>query len=236
MHEGPPHIGPADSEQLASVGRIAGGIAHEIGNPAALIAANLELLREQLESTSLPGALQMLDECMVAISRIGTVIADLRDPASVGHAPIDVCSVPRPNQQAPRTQHQRARVLLVDDEVELLGAYARLLSREYEVVTARDGLRALCAIEEASEPFDAIVCDLVMPEIDGQELYDRLESLGVPTTNVIFATGGASTEVARRFLDGIDNPVLYKPFRGADLRRAIQATIDDRDPRLAVVL
>jgi two-component system NtrC family sensor kinase len=87
------------------------------------------------------------------------------------------------------------------------------------VTSGRDGLTRL----EAGERFDAILCDLMMPDINGIELYNRLARIAPDQqTKIIFMTGGAFTEQARDFLAKVDCPRLDKPFTEGQVRRAIE--------------
>ena len=72
------------------------------------------------------------------------------------------------------------------------------------------------------ERWDAILCDLMMPEVSGMELFDELaREVPAYSERVIFMTGGAFTPQARAFLTRLDRPHLEKPFSEAQLRDAI---------------
>ena len=79
--------------------------------------------------------------------------------------------------------------------------------------------RAALSAMEREHP-DVILCDLMMPDIDGVALYRMLD----PDTRdrMVFVTAGAFTPDGRKFLDEIPNPRLEKPFQPDDLRRLIR--------------
>jgi CheY-like chemotaxis protein/two-component sensor histidine kinase len=112
----------------------------------------------------------------------------------------------------PELAHTKGRVLVVDDEVGLGRALQRALRDHHEVVavtSARDALAKL----HAGERFDAIVSDVMMPDVSGMEMHRRLESsFPEQAKRVVFLTGGAFTQAAREFLDSVPNPCLEKPF------------------------
>src|SRR5690242_21787459 len=60
---------------------------------------------------------------------------------------------------------QKKRILIVDDEPDLLDSVTKLLTKDYDVVGAVDGVEALARIR--TEHFDAVIVDLVMPLMDG---------------------------------------------------------------------
>jgi CheY-like chemotaxis protein len=118
----------------------------------------------------------------------------------------------------------RARVLVVDDEPRLLTTVRFILRDDHDVTTltsARVALERLLA----GETFDAILCDLAMPDMGGEELFARL-AVARPdlTRRVIFMTGGAITAAAAALLDDASTARLEKPFRPAELMAAVRRT------------
>jgi DNA-binding response OmpR family regulator len=100
------------------------------------------------------------------------------------------------------------RVLLVDDEPELVESVALALEGHCEVLTARNGKEALAVI--LTEQLDAIVLDLMMPVMSGDELIAelKLRDIKVP---VIVASASRNVEAKCAVL-GIEH-CLQKPYR-----------------------
>ncbi len=115
---------------------------------------------------------------------------------------------------------RRLRVLVVDDEPEVGKALRRMLSCEHDVTVLRSGVQARSTLRQ--QTFDVIVCDLMMPNLSGMDLYDEI-SREEPelARRFVFMTGGAFTERARRFVERIGNICLGKPFKPDELRRAV---------------
>jgi CheY-like chemotaxis protein/two-component sensor histidine kinase len=117
---------------------------------------------------------------------------------------------------------RRANVLIVDDEQALLTALKRALKREHEVegfVSAAEALERF----RAGQRFDVILCDLMMPEMSGMDLYEQLRN-EVPeqAQRMVFLTGGAFTSRARDFLRDVENPRLEKPVEIEALRALVR--------------
>ena len=112
---------------------------------------------------------------------------------------------------------ERSRILIIDDDAMVLSALRRRLSRRYDVVTVLGGVEAL-ALLAADANFDAIICDLMMPRVDGKSLYDSLakEDEGL-AERIVFMSGGAFTPRLRRFAASVSNPVLQKPLGREEL-------------------
>ena len=111
-----------------------------------------------------------------------------------------------------------SRILIVDDDALVARSLARML-RGHELVLSGDGESALW--ECLSRDFDLILCDLMMPRLDGAGFYTALrEHRPRLADRVVFMTGGAFTSETRAFLDGVPNPCLEKPIPLARLFEA----------------
>jgi signal transduction histidine kinase/ActR/RegA family two-component response regulator len=116
-------------------------------------------------------------------------------------------------------------VLLVDDEPSVLRAFARALRDIAQVVSVRDGQAALQIINDGASPA-AIVCDLMMPVMDGIALHGVLVAREHPVVSrMLFVTGGAVTEPARAFVARSDVRVLYKPLSAKELCDEVSAVL-----------
>ena len=122
------------------------------------------------------------------------------------------------------------RILLVDDEADLLDAVARGLRREgYAVDTAMDGDEAL--VKAAYTPYDLICLDLTMPGIDGLEVCSTLRAdpgAGFPP-RILMLTARDTVEDRIRGLDVGADDYLVKPFAFDELSARIRSLLR-RDP------
>ena len=112
------------------------------------------------------------------------------------------------------------KVLLVDDEKEFLEVLAeRMTARGIEVSTATSAAEALQMVED--ESFDAIIVDLMMPEMDGLETLKRLK-IENPDSQVILLTGHATVEkgIEAMKLGAVD--FLEKPADLSELTQKIK--------------
>ncbi len=110
----------------------------------------------------------------------------------------------------------------MDDDALVVRSIARTLAGRYDVVTAASASEALARIE-GGERFDALLCDLMMPEMTGMELHARLASRAPALARrLLFITGGAFTEAAARFLAEGQAPWVEKPFEPDQLRQAVE--------------
>jgi PAS domain S-box-containing protein len=116
---------------------------------------------------------------------------------------------------------RRGNVLVIDDEESLAQALRRFLSVEHNVTAvyrARDALDLL----ELGTRYDVILCDLMMPQITGMELYTEIVRLDPSQAQrIVFLTGGAFTPTARDFLSSTTNRRIEKPFDLKEVRRLV---------------
>ena len=115
-----------------------------------------------------------------------------------------------------------ARILIVDDEPNIIGTVAPLLrARGYDVLSAMSGRAALEAVER-DKP-DLIVLDLGLPDIDGVDVCRQVRrTLSVPI--LVLSARGAEGDKVRALDAGADDYVT-KPFGAEELLARIRATL-----------
>jgi DNA-binding NtrC family response regulator len=134
----------------------------------------------------------------------------------------------------------RARILVVDDNENMLKLFAKILGDDFELTTAAEGGRALSLVE--AQDFDVVVTDLKMPGADGLEVLKAVKRRR-PDTEVVMMTAYASVNDAVEAMKQGAYDYLQKPFDpdaasltvsralerkrlkelAADLRRELQA-------------
>ncbi len=117
----------------------------------------------------------------------------------------------------------RGRVLVVDDDPDVRDAVETALDLEgHKVSTATDGLAALQRL--AHGEFDAVVLDVLMPNLDGFEVCRRLRALG-NRTPILILTARDSEEETIRGLDLGADDYLVKPFALGELLARVRALL-----------
>lgn len=113
------------------------------------------------------------------------------------------------------------RVLLVDDELELIQTLADLLEPEgHQIDFAANGSVALDKLRKAS--FDVVISDLRMPVMDGPQLYEALRAEKPEyLKKIIYVTGDTLSSHVQSFLAKYPVPVIEKPYRLSDVKQAI---------------
>jgi len=124
-------------------------------------------------------------------------------------------------------EDRRARVLLIDDEVHLLRALRRAL-QPHEVTTVPGGAEALALLAERRD-FDLVLCDLMMPQVDGAAVHQYLQEQAPELLDrLVFVSGGAFTTKVQRFLAHVGRPVIDKPVDVPTLRRLAVSAVHRR--------
>ena len=120
---------------------------------------------------------------------------------------------------------ERRRILVVDDEDSIQKLLTGVLEMDgHEVFVARNGRDALDIVKRGG--IDLIITDMKMPVLGGAELYGALRDGNDPlASRVIFITGDTVAPDTRRFLQGVENTVLAKPFRLREVREAVHAAL-----------
>jgi two-component system cell cycle response regulator len=126
--------------------------------------------------------------------------------------------------RAPAGELERPRILVADDDRDLLAFVTTLLEREsYEVVKASNGSEALDLARERTP--DLLVLDISMPGVDGYTVCREIQALGSQAPPVIFLTARAETQDRVVGLDAGAVDYVVKPFSGAELRARVRAAL-----------
>lgn len=129
-----------------------------------------------------------------------------------------------PTLVVPRLQRQR--VLVIDDDVLVARTLARQLS-DHSVEVVSSGREALTRLSSSGADFDLVLCDLMMPEVTGMDVYEQVErNLPHLAPRFVFISGGGVTERSRHFIERHAERVLPKPIDG----RALFALLSRQAP------
>lgn len=124
-----------------------------------------------------------------------------------------------------------ARLLVVDDEPGIADLLRELLeSAGYAVHTAASGAEALSLLERS--PYDGVVSDLRMPDVDGAALWRSVaQRWPALSRRVLFVTGDTLSPAAERFVADTGCASLDKPFSRRELLQRVQALVATNETR-----
>ncbi len=116
---------------------------------------------------------------------------------------------------------QRSRVLVVDDQPELLRLISRILGREHDVITAGDGAEGLQKVHDMQP--DVVISDVMMPRLNGFELVEALrKDESTRRLPVLLLTARADGSDRVRGLRRGANDYLVKPFLPEELKARVR--------------
>jgi len=139
-------------------------------------------------------------------------------------------AVTPPRVEEPFVPGPRGYLMVVDDEPMVRGAIRRLLAREH-AVTAPTSARDALALIVGGMRFDLILCDLMMPDLSGMDLYrELLRRDPEQARRVVFLSGGAFSAQAIEFLRSVPNRQVGKPYDSKELRRLVGQLLAEMGP------
>jgi nitrogen-specific signal transduction histidine kinase len=116
-------------------------------------------------------------------------------------------------------------ILLVDDEEEISEVAEKLLKiAGYHILTAREGREAIEVYKNHRETIDLVVLDIIMPDMKGGEVFDRLKEIN-PEVKVLLSSGYSIDGEASQILERGAKGFLQKPFDVERLSHSIGAIL-----------
>jgi len=139
---------------------------------------------------------------------------------------IESVSLASPHEDE-QIQGGNERILVIDDETDLVDISKRFLERlGYAVTAVTNSLDALAAVRERPQLFDLVITDHAMPAMTGRELAEQLASVR-PDLPVILVTGFSASPPSQT--DHLQiHSVLIKPIEGRRLAKEVRDALDKR--------
>lgn len=232
-------------DRLVTLGEVAVAVCHQINNPLEVILNQTALLRTYARShgsaqedadaearvESVRGEVEKIQQIVNRLVALSKGEAYGTKEYHGGTRMADLEPVPAPPPSAERSL-EGIRALVVDDDLGVCFSLRDLLVAEgCQVLTAGTGLEALKVLEHAQ--VDVIVSDVVMPDLDGYDLYMEVkEHSDIP---VVLMTGyyyDRDHVIKRSRLEGLDNVLFKKPVDPERLKKVIRQ-VCGREPAAA---
>ncbi len=139
----------------------------------------------------------------------------------------------QPAEPAPPARDDALRgsgiLLLVDDEEMILDVGRQMIQAlGYQAVIARSGKEAVEIFQEQGNDIQAVILDMVMPEMSGAETFERLKHID-PDVRVLLSSGYSRRGQAEEILERGCRGFIQKPFRIEELSRKIKAVLGNEE-------
>jgi hypothetical protein len=123
-----------------------------------------------------------------------------------------------------------SRLLIVEDRREIRVLAQRVIARQgYEVWVAADGAEALARAAEIPGGPDLVVTDVVLPDVSGWEVVERLRA-EYPDMKAVFMSGYSEEDLAKKLGSGRVSSFIQKPFRSEQLLAVVRQALRSREP------
>ena len=227
-------------EGLARLGEAAVGLSHEINNPLAVIVNQVELLEAEIEAMAGERDSSVEFERLEAVRREVARIAAIleRFGEMVRADEVETVRYVGPARMVDLRDRQRSRaderlaglrILIADDDGGICHTLQEILeSCDCTVETAHDGAEALIRIQQGH--FDLVLSDVVMPNMDGYELYQAIKR-DHPELPILMMTSFHYDKdhiIKRSRLQGLEGVIFKKPVDPGRLRDAIVEAVGER--------
>jgi len=230
-------------DQLVTLAEVAIGVSHEINNSLEVLVNQIEMLRKYVgraandedylvESERLDSLTSQVEKIQAITGRIsemadegeygtkeylyGRMMTDLRAADGPGKQP---CTRPEADARYPLSG---LKVLVVDDDAGICQSLKDLLEGERCCIeTAASGVHAVACLER--QQFDLVLSDVVMPDMDGYELYQTVKGK-TPKLPVVLMTAfnyDRDHIIKRSCLEGLQGVIFKKPVNPAMLKKVL---------------
>jgi CheY-like chemotaxis protein len=233
-------------EQMATLGQLAIGLAHEINNPLEALVNHVAMFERYLkqhasaeqyaaEHARVDAMKRELRRIQGIVERVGE-IADSGDYGTVEYLPgrlmtdlksghdVEACS---PTAMPPPSQNLAGKtILVVDDDPDVCTSMADILGAEgCRIITTRSGVEALRYLQRTS--VDLVLTDVMMPDMDGYTLFREIRAAR-PELPVVLMTAyyyDKDHVIKRSKGDGLQDVIFKKPINPGRLLELIEARV-----------
>ena len=226
-------------DQLATLGEVAIGLSHEINNPLNVIVNQVELLERDVARLAGEGdssvECERLDAIRREIGRISEIVERLGEMVRedsyetadyIGPARMVDLRRRAAAEHAPDPRLAGMRILVVDDDDGICRSLKEILEGDgCRVESANDGEEAMAKL--AAGRFDAVVSDVVMPKMDGYELYIAIHRHW-PDLPVLMMTAFHYDKdhiIKRSRMEGLTGVIFKKPVDPDRLREKLLESV-----------
>jgi PAS domain S-box-containing protein len=234
-------------EQMATLGQLAIGLAHEINNPLESLVNNLEVLERyvkqhssadeyKVEHTRMEAMKRELRRIQGIVERVGEIAAS-GDYGTVEYLPgrlmtnFGLMAEPLEPESAsaarPDNHHLAGKtILVVDDDEGVRTSMADILGEEgCRIIATRSGIEALGYVQRNA--VDLVLSDVMMPDMDGYALFREIRATN-PDLPVVLMTAyyyDKDHVIKRSKAEGLQDVIFKKPINPARLLELIDARV-----------
>ena len=232
-------------EQIETLGELAVGLAHEINNPLESLVNNVELLdrfiKRHASSDEYHGEHERVASMKRELRRIQSIVERVGEMAANGtYGTIEYMpgklmadlGIEEPPEEAAATKDAEPHhlsgktVLVVDDDPDVSRSVREILEDEgCKVLGSHSGSEALNELDR--QPVDIVLSDVVMPDMDGYQLFRKLQSTR-PNLPIVLMTAyyyDKDHVLKRSAANGLKDVIFKKPIKPARLIQLIDARI-----------
>lgn len=228
-------------DRLATLAEVAIGLSHEINNSLEVLVNQTEMLKKYVGRVAADADFivesDRLESVASQVSKIRDITARIGRMAEEGEygtkeylggkmmTDLHVGNASNPCEQAQPDEHyplSGLRILVVDDDAGICQSLKDLLEAERCcIITAASGVLAMQSLKR--QQFDLVLSDVVMPDMDGYQLYQAIKQ-ATPELPVVLMTAfnyDKDHVIKRSCLEGLQGVIFKKPVNPAMLKQVL---------------
>lgn len=211
------------SEKSDSLAKLAEAVAHQFNNQLQIVIGNLELLKIDNEDRQKKKHNDAMKAAMKAAELSAMLMAYLGE--THGQSLEDRILEQKSHGETLPRQLEGGYILVVEDEQMVRFITTSMLQHfNFKVLEARDGAEALQILAEKEDSIRLIICDLILPGIDGWQILAAVRKK-LPALPFILASGYDDAMALKGNHNDLPQAFLRKPFNAANLQEAIRLAL-----------
>ena len=139
--------------------------------------------------------------------------------------PVSEASIRKDSAVSEAVEKGNETILLVDDEEVIIDVGSQLLEKlGYTVIKAQGGEEAIRRYQENREKIDMIILDMIMPDVGGNEVYEKIKKID-PAVKILLSSGYSISGQAMEIMNKGCNGFIQKPFNLKDFSKKIREVL-----------
>lgn len=209
-------------------------LAHDFNNMLTVIAGNAQIGLEKYRGDDYAANLfkdinDAAESALALAAKLRLLAGDKQEllaQKSAGESAPDLSRVEASPAAIKITDGEKETILIIDDDKKVLNITERALGGAgYRTISADGGEKGVAIFERHADDINLVVLDIMMPEMDGLEVFNLIRKIR-PDIKVVICSGFSMDGMAMEMMEGGAKAFVQKPFKVAHICEVVRQVLD----------